>query len=143
MPRTPQTRTNPVMESSEHQNVDRTRALSIQKQQYIQDEESSVTGVEERSHLAQLCYQSLTLFHIILKALRVNSDSRTKKRRKVLVSLERSYGRMRIWSGEHGAADGGLDVILAASHDLRRDTLGHVVSISQTCRASDHSRIHI
>lgn len=123
------------MESLESQDVDRIRAF-IQQQQCLQDEEPSGIGMGERSHLAQLCSECLALFQIILKALRTSTDSKTKKRRKMLVSLERSYGRMRIWSDENGAADGGLDAILAASRDLRRDTLRYIMSISQTLTES-------
>lgn len=105
-------------------------------QQYLHDVESSPTGVEERSHLAQLCSEAILLFQIILKTLPANGDSVSKKGRTMEISLKRSYERMKMWSDENGVVDGGLDATLAASRDLQRDTLKYIVSISQTLTES-------
>lgn len=121
------------MESLRSQDLHSITALV---QQYLQDAEPPGTGVEERSHLAQLCSECILLFQIILKTLHANDDSGSEKRKSLKISLERSYGRMKIWSDENGAADGGLDAKLAASRDLQRDTLKYVVSISQALTES-------
>lgn len=107
-------------------------------QQYLRDAEPSGAGVEDRSHLAQLCSECILLFEIILKALGAINHSRSKERKMMEISLERSYGRMKIWSEENGAADGSLDATLAASRDLQRDTRKYFVSISQTLTESKY-----
>lgn len=117
------------MESLGSQDVDSTTTLV---QQYLRDAEPSRTGVEDRSHLAQLCSECILVFEIILKALGVINASRSKERKTMEISLKRSYGRMKIWSEENGAADGSLDAILAASRHLQRDIRRYIVSISQT-----------
>ncbi|KAL1848887.1 hypothetical protein Daus18300_013446 [Diaporthe australafricana] len=99
--------------------------------QYLEDANTSASGVEERSHLAQLCAECILLFQAILRAFGTDQDSGSKERKKLEISLRRSYGRMKIWSDENGAADGSLDGTLAVSRGLQRDTLRYVVSISQ------------
>ena len=121
------------METLRSQDVQSTKALV---QQYLENAESLGTGAEERGHLAQLCSECIRLFRIILKSLAANKDTKSKKWRTLGVSLGRSCGRLKIWSDEHGAADGSLDATLAASRDLQRDMLKYIVSISQTLTES-------
>lgn len=125
--------TSLVMETLRSQDVQSTRALV---QQYLQNAESLGSGAEERSHLAQLCTECILLFRIILKTMAANNDSSLKQWKMLGVSLRRSYGRLKIWSEEHGATDGSLDATLAASRDLQRDTVKYLVSISQTLTES-------
>lgn len=108
--------------------------------QYLEDANTSASGVEERSHLAQLCAECILLFQAILKAFSAVQDSGSKGRKKTEISLIRSYGRMKIWSDENGAADGSLDGTLAVSRGLQRDTLRYVVSISQALTESESGR---
>lgn len=117
------------MEDSEYQDLGTTRPLA---QQYLRDAGQSGTDVEERTPLAQLLAECILLFEIILKALGANDASRSNERKMIEISLERSYGRMKIWSEENGTADGSLDETLAASPDLQRDTRKYIVSISHT-----------
>lgn len=121
------------MESSTSQDVHDVRDIV---QQYLHDAESSPSGLEERSHLAQLCSECILLFQIILKALPANSDSVSKQMKTMSISLKRSYGRMKIWVDENGAIDGSLDTTLAACPDLRRDIFKYIVSISQALSES-------
>lgn len=122
-----------VMESLGSQDVESTSDLV---QRYLQDTELTETGVEERGYLAQICSECILLFRVILKTLGKDNDSGTKERKMMEVSLTRSYGRMKIWSEENGAADGVLDATLAASPDLQRDTRRYIVSISETLTES-------
>lgn len=105
-------------------------------QQYLHDAESSPSGLEERSHLAQLCSECILLFKVILNTLPSNGDSVSKEMKTISISLKRSYGRLKIWADENGAIDGTLDATLAASPDLRRDILKYIVSISHTLSES-------
>lgn len=105
-------------------------------QQYLQNTVPSRTGVEDSSHLAQLSSECILLFQIVLKTLRGTGNSESEERRLSNISLERSYGRMKTWSDENGAADGSLDAKLEASPDLKRDTLKYILSISQALTES-------
>lgn len=107
-------------------------------QKYLRDAESLWTEVEECSHLAQLCSECILLFRIVLKALRSNNDSRSKEWKMMEISLNRSYGRLKIWSVENGIVDGKLDATLAASRDLQRDTRKYIVGISRTLTESKY-----
>lgn len=60
-------------------------------QKYLQDAESSKTGMNERSHLAQLCSECILLFQIILKTVRATKDFQSKKWKQIETSLKRSY----------------------------------------------------
>lgn len=117
------------MESLRSQSV---HSVTAFVQRYLQDADPSGTGVEEHSHLARLCSECILLFQIVLKSLDTSNDTVSSERKTMEISLKRSYGRMKIWSDENGAADGSLDAILAASRELQRDTLRYIVSISQT-----------
>lgn len=121
------------MESLKSEDLKRTKS---HVQQYLQDAELPGSGVEERSHLVQLCSECILLLRIILKALGRNNDYCSKERKETEISLTRSYGRLKMWSEENGAVDGGLDATLATSRDLQRDTRKYIVSISQTLTES-------
>ncbi|KAI3391730.1 hypothetical protein diail_6871 [Diaporthe ilicicola] len=117
--------------------MDRVRSKDVRSteetvQRYLNDAGGSGSRVEERSHLAQLCAECILLFQAILTGLSAPQASESPERKKTVISLRRSHGRMKIWSDENGAADGGLDETLAVSKSLQRDTLKYIVSISQT-----------
>lgn len=121
------------MESSTSRDVHSARDFV---QQYLDDAESPPSGLEERSHLAQLCSECIVLFQIILKTLPANRDSVSKEMKTMSITLQRSYGRMKLWADENGATNGALDATLAASPELRQDLRTYIVSISQTLSES-------
>lgn len=105
-------------------------AATIQK--YLNDADSSASGTEQRSRLAQLSSECIALFQAILRAFSTNKEKESNTQKTVEISIHRSYGRMKTWSDENGVSHGKLDEILGASRALQRETLKHVVSISQT-----------
>ena len=85
---------------------------------------------EERSLIAQLCAESINLFRAILRRLeRDKTDARAEE---VHTSLQRSLGRLILWSDGYGIATGRLDEVFSTSQDVRRATQKIIVSISRT-----------
>jgi hypothetical protein len=84
---------------------------------------------EIRPLTARLCGKSLELFREILKA---PANEYCNTARSNLVSLERSFGRFKLWSDGYGIAAGRLDDVLAKSQIIRNATQKLLGSLATT-----------
>ncbi|KAI3336423.1 hypothetical protein HD806DRAFT_5390 [Xylariaceae sp. AK1471] len=84
---------------------------------------------DERSLTARLCGESLELFREILKASTSGHCSTASSN---LVSLERSFGRLKLWSDGYGIAAGRLDDVFARSQVIRNATQNLLSSLATT-----------
>ncbi|ETS81698.1 hypothetical protein PFICI_06700 [Pestalotiopsis fici W106-1] len=97
--------------------------------QFLEKSEQSVTSVEsaELSFSSRLCSNILELFREVFLLLS-NSDTPFLSRAEY-ISLERSFGQLKLWSDGYGVSTGELDDLLDKSRLLRRDTLKLLRSI--------------
>lgn len=106
-------------------------------QQYLSRMEPGHGAIEERSRVAQLCAECLFLFREMLKKLNTSQRFESREQKTAKISLQRSYGRLKIWSDEHQICDGGVDEALIVSWTLQRDALkllrsiGHILTDSR------------
>lgn len=87
---------------------------------------------DTKSLTARLCVESLELFRAIIKRLQKRDDYPRSKSKAHYISIERSYGRLKLWSDSYDISQEELDELLAKSRKLRRATLKLLTSISTT-----------
>ena len=85
----------------------------------------------DRSLVARLCAESITVFQVIVKHL-LSAKEEGEEAAKTHTSLQRSFSRLKLWSDGYGIAGGELDAIFAKSQYARRATLPILASIGRT-----------
>lgn len=93
----------------------------------------------ECSHLSRLCCECTSLFRLVAQAL-IKHHTVDEAKRAALISLQRSYSRVKIWSDQYGVSNGGLDALFSNSRELQRDTAKLITSISATL--TEGTRLH-
>ncbi|KAL8410007.1 hypothetical protein RB594_008195 [Gaeumannomyces avenae] len=87
--------------------------------------------VDHRSGLVgRLCAECIAVFREILRA--ISKEREALNGGEAYTSLERSYGRLRLWSDGHGIAAGKFDEVFDRSKGLRHTILKLLTSISST-----------
>lgn len=99
---------------------------------YLSGMESGENILEDHDRVARICDECLSLFQMILKHHSKDPLSSSNEHKMAHVSLQRSYGRLKMWSDKHGASSGGIDKILTTSSALKIDALEYLTSIGQT-----------
>lgn len=109
-------------------------------QHYLTTTEPSHEYLEERSCVAQICKECLFVLQTTLRKFCTSGLSLSANQKKVTkVSLQRSFGRLKLWSDEHSVTGGALDGFLAESLSLERSVLKILTSIGETLTESKHS----
>ncbi|KAI1851129.1 hypothetical protein JX266_003794 [Neoarthrinium moseri] len=116
----------------DHFKAQGTHDASLHIRQFL---EASQTGhgierPDERSHTARLCAETLALFAEAVRTLSKGENGDISKSDRI--SLERSFGRLKLWSDGHGIARGEVDKTFEGSRKLRRAALKILGSISVT-----------
>lgn len=100
-------------------------------QQYLIGTEPGLGVIERHDIVGLICAECLFLFQIVLKGLSTSLSPPARERQMAEVSLQRSYGRMKMWSDEHKILEGGIDGVLVASRALQRVVLRYLTNIGQ------------
>jgi hypothetical protein len=102
----------------------------------IPDKTTHTVGsdVHDRSLIAQFIARDLQ----ILRQITIIISQRGSVSRPVAISLERSYGRFKLWSDGYGVVAGGLDQPFEKSLILRRATWKLVKEISNIITESNY-----
>lgn len=101
-------------------------------QQYLNETANGQDTPEGLNRVATICAACLSLFKETLRYLEKNRLSWSKEQKTAVISLQRSYGRLKMWSDEHDVTGGGIEEALLGSWGLQRDILKHFTSIGQT-----------
>lgn len=121
------------MESMVSQNVPNSVGIL---QQYLNATESSYEDLEERSRVAQICEECLFLLRAAIKEVSTSGRFLAPDAKNTKLSLQRSFGRLKLWSDEHSVPEGALDGVLAESSSLERHVLKVLTSIGETLTES-------
>lgn len=105
-------------------------------QHYLTATESSREYFEERSRVAQISMECLFLLQTILKKFSTSGMSLSEDQKTTKISLQRSFGRLKLWSDEHSILEGAIDGILAESSSLEHNVLKILTSIGETLTES-------
>lgn len=100
-------------------------------QQYVTTTAPSHEYLEERSRVAQICEECLFLLQTSLKNFGASRLSLSADQKLIKISLQRSLGRLKLWSDEHSIPEGGIDSILAESSFLEHNVLKILTSIGE------------
>ncbi|KAL8383143.1 hypothetical protein RB595_006753 [Gaeumannomyces hyphopodioides] len=91
-------------------------------QQYLDELSRLGDGVDHRSGLVgRLCAECIAVFRETLRA--ISNDKEALNGGEAYTSLERSYGRLKLWSDGHGIAAGKFDEVFDKSKGLRQTIL--------------------
>lgn len=88
--------------------------------------------LEERSRVAQICEGCSVLLQTCLKNFCASRLSLSTDQKLTKISLQRSFGRLKLWSDEHSIPEGAIDGILAESPFLEHNVLKILTSIGET-----------
>ncbi|KAI0856730.1 hypothetical protein F4860DRAFT_491809 [Xylaria cubensis] len=94
--------------------------------QFLSEASQENQKPDERSLTARLCGESLGLFYELLK-ISTNERNSTSD-----VSLQRSFGRLKLWSDGYGVAAGRLDKVFTNSRMIRTAALKLLGSLAAT-----------
>lgn len=108
-------------------------------QQYLTATHSSHDYLEERSCVAQICEECLLILQTTLRKFCTFGLSLSTNQKMTKVSLQRSFGRLKLWSDEHNVPGGALDGVLAESSSLERSVLKILTSIGETLTESKYN----
>ncbi|KAI1860685.1 uncharacterized protein JN550_011410 [Neoarthrinium moseri] len=116
----------------DHFKAQGTHDASLHIRQFL---EASQTGhgierPDERSPAARLCAETLALFAEAVRTLSKGENRGISNSNRI--SLERSFGRLKLWSDGHGIARGDVDKTFEGSRKLRQASLKILGSIGVT-----------
>lgn len=97
---------------------------------------ASYEHLEERSRVAQLCEECLFILRAIIEDFGTSGRPLAADQKKTKLSLQRSFGRLKLWSDDHSIPEGTLDGVLAESLSLKRHVLKVLTSIGETLTES-------
>ncbi|KAI0101570.1 hypothetical protein GGR51DRAFT_530147 [Nemania sp. FL0031] len=97
--------------------------------QFLSEAPQNNQKPDERTLTARLCGENLELFREILK---ISTREGYQMSESELVSLERSFGRLKLWSDGYGVAAGHLDEVFTGSRMLRISALKLLGSLATT-----------
>lgn len=105
---------------------------------------SSAEGIppHEESLVTRLCGETIVVFQGITKHLQRHSatgEEGNNDVREAVISLQRSYNRLKLWSDGYGICTGQLDDTFAKSQKLRGATLKILASIGEALCTSMHA----
>lgn len=93
--------------------------------------------LDERSLVARLCADCISVFRLIIRKLEISMDKGAAiQDSQVYTSIQRSFGRLLLWSDGYGITSGKLDSVFAKAQGLRQATLKILATISQTLTES-------
>ncbi|KAI8946787.1 hypothetical protein F4801DRAFT_563251 [Xylaria longipes] len=106
-----------------------THDASLIIRQFLSEAPQNNQKPDERTLTARPCSENLELFRELLK---VSTNEHYPISKSDLVSLERSFGRLKLWSDGYGVAAGRLDEVFSRSQMLRSAALELLGSLATT-----------